>query len=198
MLLFLVGVLRNGDWEYWYLVYNLGLAAIPLLLARFQLRLLGRYDWKDWRTFAMGSLWLLFLPNSFYIVTDFIHIADVVRVDVVQDVAMLMQFSVLGLLFGYISLYMLHGAYIRYLGARTAMGLAIGALFLSSLAIYLGRELRWNSWDVLLHPHTLLIDFLRLWANLDAMALTVTYFGMLATFYLLWWYGIELRQNARK
>lgn len=196
-LLFVSGAYRNGTLDYWYLVYNLALALIPLLFSFIIVRLLRRHAWKNWRVILVGILWLLFLPNSFYIVTDFIHVADGPRVDIVQDVVMLMQFSVLGLVAGFISVDMLQRRWGVKYGAKSAMALVVVVLFLSSLAIYLGRELRWNSWDIVFHPWEVLRDALLLWVDPGsfpgAFWMIGSYFGMLATLYLMWWYGRRIR-----
>ena len=196
ILLFIAGAFRNGTLDYWYLLYNLALAVIPLIFSMWIARLLRKYPWKNWRLVAPLLGWLLFLPNSFYIVTDFIHVADGPRVDVVQDVAMLMLFSVLGLVAGFISLSMLHRRWSRAIGDKRGMVIAITVLFLSSLAIYLGRELRWNSWDIIISPVALVRDALLLWVDPHgfpgALWMIGGYFGMLVTLYLMWWYGRKL------
>src|SRR5687767_4877260 len=107
VILFGAGVFRNGTLDYWYLIYNLALAIVPLFLSIWIAHLLKKYPWKNWRLVVLTLMWLLFLPNSFYIVTDFIHLVDGRRADIVQDVVMLMQFSILGLVTGFVSLDML-------------------------------------------------------------------------------------------
>lgn len=197
LLLFASGALRNGTLDYWYLIYNLALAVVPLLLSIWIIRLLKKHSWKDWRLVALTLAWLLFLPNSFYIVTDFIHLADGPRVDIVQDAVMLMQFSILGLVAGFLSLDVLQRRWVTGVGERKALIIAIGILFLSSLAIYLGRELRWNSWDIVLHPVEVVRDALLLWVDPHgfpgALWMIGSYFGMLVTLYLMWWYGRRIR-----
>jgi len=185
--LFVVGVLRNHTLDYWYLPYNLFLAAIPLALAVWLQRLLRTYDWKNWRTLGLGIAWLLFLPNSFYIVTDFIHLPETTRVDIIQDVVMLAQFSIVGFIFGFLSLSMLHESYLKHLKAKIITPLAYGVLLLASFAIYLGRELRWNSWDVVSNPIGLFGDIWSIIAHPLAhpgmISITLSYFLVLASLY---------------
>lgn len=191
ILFFIVGILRNESLDYWYLAYNLGLAIVPLPLAFWLRQFLRRYSWADWRVVVFFAVWLFFLPNSFYIVTDFIHLPETQRVDVVQDVVMLTQFSVLGLIFGFMSVYMLHVAVLKYMARKVAaMGAGI-VLFLSSFAIYLGRELRWNSWDILANPVGLLRDTSVALVQPEAAWMTASFFLMLASLYAVWWYGLE-------
>lgn len=191
ILLFAIGAVRNHSFDYWYLPFNLALGVIPLVLALGVRQLVGRKGWRDWRVILLAVLWLLFLPNSFYIVTDFIHLPEVARVDMVQDIVMLMQFSVAGLVAGFTSLYMMHAMLLRKFGHKVAMSAAIGVLYLCSFAVYLGREMRWNSWDLVLNPVPLLTDVLYLWVSPGAFVVILSYFGMLVTFYLLWWYAVK-------
>lgn len=191
MLLFAVGALRNGSLDYWYLPYNLVLALIPLALAVWLGRLLQRRKWYDWPLLILACFWLLLLPNSFYIVTDFIHLPETHRVDMVQDIVMLFHFSVLGLVAGFFSLFTLHRAYLRQLSSKiVTLGVAL-ALLLSSFAIYIGRELRWNSWDIIVNPLPLLSDVLATLLNPDAWFMALSFFGMMASLYVLFWYRLK-------
>jgi len=190
VLLFIMGVLRNSTLDYWYLPYNLVLAAIPFFLAMGVVRLLQKHSWRDWRVTALLLLWLLFLPNSFYIVTYFIHLFDAHRVDVVQDIFMLMQFSLLGMILGFSSLFMLHKIYLQKIGQKATV-LAGVVLFLCSFAIYLGRELRWNSWDIIVNPLGLIADAFRIvthpFAHTDALFMMLSFLGMLGSLYGVVW-----------
>ncbi len=187
--LFLVGAVRNQTWDYWYLPYNLLLGFIPLLLAVWLASLLKIRPWKSWLPLVVTVLWLLFLPNSFYIVTDFIHLPEYQRVDIVQDTVMLMQYSLLGLAFGFISLHMVHRELLKRLRPKKAH---IGAgiiLLLASFAIYLGRDLRWNSWDVVTQPFGLFVDVVeRLFNPLGhpvMWSIMLSFFAMLVSIYFI-------------
>lgn len=185
--LFIVGAVRNQTWDYWYLPYNLFLAAIPFVLALWLRQLLEAYDWKNWRTISLAIAWLLFLPNSFYIVTDYIHLPEIQRVDIVQDVVMLAQFSITGFVFGFLSLGMLHEAYLKRMKEKIVTPLIYGVLLLASFAIYLGRELRWNSWDVVSNPVGLFGDVWSIVVHPSAhsgmVSIMLSYFFMLASLY---------------
>jgi len=197
ILLFVVGVLRNQSFDYWYVVYNLVLAYIPLGLAFLLKHLVEKRAWRNWRVGLTGLLWLLFLPNSFYIVTDFIHLYEQPRIDIIQDVVMLLQFSVLGLLAGFASLSILHSLLLKKVGQRNSAVLVLGVLYLCSFALFLGRELRWNSWDVVVRPLGIVNDMALLWQDpamgMSAFIVTLSFFGVLASMYFMGWYGVRLR-----
>lgn len=189
--LYSIGVIRNHSFDFWYLAFNLLLALIPLLLAVWLQYRLRKQAWKRWLPLVVTFLWVLFLPNSFYIVTDFIHLTETPRVDIVQDVVMLIQFSFTGLAFGFISLFILHREFMRRVSARWAPALVAAILLLCSFAIYLGRDLRWNSWDIIVQPLPLIADLLRHlldpFAYPQAFIITCSFFAMLCTMYALIW-----------
>ena len=61
---------------YWYLVWNLFLAWVPLGFVALLSVVLRRQRWSGWLGTLLTLLWLVFLPNSFYLVSDFIHLGD--------------------------------------------------------------------------------------------------------------------------
>lgn len=196
--LFAIGAARNGTLDYWYLPANLALGLVPLVAAAGAHRLVKKRGWRNWQVLALLAVWLLFLPNSFYIVTDFIHLPEVARVDMVQDVVMLMQFSVVGIVAGFTSLYMVHTLLLQKFGSKVSMAGVIGVLYLCSFAMYLGRVLRWNSWDVVVQPLAVANDVLLLWWHPvfgeGAMWMTISFFMMLTSLYLLVWFGVNKKQ----
>ncbi|HSH17964.1 MAG TPA: DUF1361 domain-containing protein [Candidatus Saccharimonadales bacterium] len=185
------GVLQNNNYSYSYMLWNLFLAWIPLVLTVALLRMLRRKRWSSWQGIGLSLAWLLFLPNSFYMVSDLIHLQDELRVDVLYDSVMLTSFVLNGLLLGYISLYLFHLELKKRLPRKTARNMVGFVLLLCSFAIYLGRELRWNSWDVLVNPAGILFDvsdrFLKPMAYPDMFVTTGIFFLLLAmTYYVLW------------
>ena len=184
--LFAVGlvVLRfvlSGNGHYANLVWNLVLAWVPLALA------LVVYD-RVRREVAGPllvvplALWLLFLPNAPYLVTDFILLRDIQDMPIWFDVTLLTTFAWTGLMLGFVSLYLIQGVAKRTAGAVAGWIVALGALTASGVGIYLGRYLRWNSWDLLVQPAAVMRDALaRLESpQLIGMSLVTTAFLMVA------------------
>jgi uncharacterized membrane protein len=144
--------------EYWYLLWNLFLAWLPLLFAGILVQQLHTQRWLRWQTMLTTVLWLGFLPNSFYLVTDFIHLQHTMNASLLYDSVLLFSFSINGFILGYLSLAMIHKELNKRLQARD-VHIILGIVFLAcSFAIYLGRYLRWNTWDVLINPAGILFD----------------------------------------
>lgn len=144
--------------RFWFLIWNLILAWIPLGFAYGLYRRLAHKRWPEWPDFIIAGLWLGFLPNSFYLLTDLIHLQSSGEVSLLYDTALLASFVLNGLIVGYLSLYMVHRLATRYLGERGAYIMAQSVLLLCGFAIYLGRYLRWNTWDVIINPAGLVFD----------------------------------------
>ena len=140
-----------GTADFRFLVWNLVLAWVPLVLA---LVVYDRYR----RGTALArlaptlALWLVFLPNAPYIVTDFVHLSANTRAPLWLDGIELSAFAWTGMLLGFVSLYLVHAVLRHRCGAIAGWSAVLGALALASAGVYLGRVKRWNSWDVLTQP----------------------------------------------
>lgn len=147
----------SGSGHYANLVWNLVLAWVPLALA---LLVYDRYR-RGVRGSAVAiplALWLAFLPNAPYLVTDFMLLRLVHDMPVWFDVMLLTSFAWTGLLLGFVSVYLVQEVARRAAGARAGWLCALAALAAASVGVYLGRYLRWNSWDLLVRPADVLGD----------------------------------------
>lgn len=147
----------SGTRTYMFLVWNLFLAAMPLF---FSSLLIGSEKVINSKV-VFGVLfvsWLLFFPNAPYILTDLFHLRKRVNIPLWYDLILLHSFAWNGLVLGFITLKQIHGVVQRRMGVISGWIGVIVALGLSSFGIYLGRYLRWNSWDILAQPQGLLID----------------------------------------
>jgi uncharacterized membrane protein len=147
----LVGrIVYTGTPGHGWLAWNLFLAWIPFAVALL-LYERARVGAPLHALVPLGLLWLVFFPNAPYLVTDLKHVGGT-RVPLLYDVLLFSAAAWTGLLLGLTSLFLVHVVVRRRLGALTAWGLVVGVLALSSFGIYLGRVLRWNSWDVVANP----------------------------------------------
>src|SRR5690349_6292475 len=142
---------RTGSGYYRFLLTNLFLACIPLFLST-ALRIAHYWKLPSPIQFGVAGLWLLFLPNAPYILTDILHLTRASHAPAWYDLALLLSCAGTGLLVGYLSLIDVQGIVARSFGSALGWIFALVSLGLSGFAIYLGRFLRWNSWDVIVEP----------------------------------------------
>lgn len=149
--------LTTGSLFFAFLIWNIILAAVPLALA-FAMAVIPK---KSGSYISLLILWLLFLPNSFYIITDFKHLT-VSRPDwVFFDSVMLFCFAIGGIYLGVKSIVLIKQQWEGTLSNKS-FKLLLPLLFLAcGFGIYLGRVLRWNSWDALQHPQEVLTDIIK-------------------------------------
>jgi uncharacterized membrane protein len=138
-----------GQVLYVFLLWNLFLAWIP-----FQLSLLfsNIKDAAKWKQVLLLAVWLLFFPNALYIVTDLIHLDSDSMVPVWFDAVLIFMSSITGLMFAFASLAKVEIFLNKKMDNVVVKNVASISFFAGSFGVYLGRFLRWNSWDVLTSP----------------------------------------------
>lgn len=198
--LFTYGVYMTSDLKLSYLPWNLFLAAVPLIFALKLVHELRTKLWSSWSNLGWTLAWLLFLPNSFYMISDFIHLKSIDDRYLVYAAVLFTSFIYLAALFGFYSLYLVHRA-LQARVSRLASSVLIGGVLLAcSFAIYIGRDLRWNSWDVITNPGGLIFDIsdrVLYPRDYPAMLLTTgSFFALLGSLYLLIWAGAKVLRNA--
>jgi uncharacterized membrane protein len=179
-----------GSMVYRSLTWNLFLAWVPVVFALLVYdgarRGIGRLP-----LVALGVLWLLFFPNAPYLVTDLKYLGWYDEAPYWYDAALLGTGAVAGLALGFTSLYLIHAVARRFWGAPAAW-LGVGVVIvLGSFGIFLGRVLRWNSWDVFTDPGPLaqqLADGLaNPLAHPQALAVTAVFTAFLGATYVLFY-----------
>lgn len=148
-----------GELRFAFLVWNLLLAIVPVAMALL-MRALAEVRLFAPVQVAAFAAWLAFLPNAPYLVTDFIHLRSRPPVPLWFDVAMLASFAATGVLLCYASVADVEAVLSRRFGRPLAVVVSLGSLALCGVGIYLGRFLRWNSWDILTSPTGLARDAL--------------------------------------
>lgn len=145
---------RTGSWHFLFLIWNLFLACVPLFASRL-LRAAHAKRIPDVMQLALVAVWLIFLPNAPYILTDLVHLQASSPHLYWYDMALLLSCGGVGLMLGYTSMFDVHQIVESRFGARLAWVVVSATLLLSGFGIYLGRVLRWNSWDVVTNPRGL-------------------------------------------
>jgi uncharacterized membrane protein len=173
---------------YGFFVWNLFLAWVPALAALLFYSLAQRRPTGRLTLLGIGIVWLLFFPNASYVITDIQHLYERPPVPYWYDMIAMMAFAQTGLFLGYLSLYLMQEVVRSWLGALAGWAFALAMLALSSFGIYLGRFLRWNSWDALQYPLDTLVNAARAanpWVSLQPIAFSVTFFAFSLVCYLI-------------
>jgi uncharacterized membrane protein len=169
--------------QYRGLIWNLFLAWIPFVLAYIAYAL----SWKRILLYiaipVFALLWLAFFPNAPYILTDLQYLnRAAVEAPLWFDIILLVWFSWTGMLLGLISLYLMHEIVQRNFGRWPGWVFVLIVSGLSSAGIYVGRFLRWNSWDILQNPSELAMDILGL--AIDPSLRLLAFTTLFAVFFL--------------
>jgi uncharacterized membrane protein len=148
----------SGSLNHVFLIWNLFLAWVPFVVAFVAYRL--HRSWPRHAIFfvVLAPFWLLFLPNAPYILTDLIHLSQRNNVPLWYDLLMLLWYAWTGFLLGFVSVYLMQQIVADHWGRIAGWAFAISALGLTSFGVYLGRFLRWNSWDIVSNPLAILAD----------------------------------------
>jgi uncharacterized membrane protein len=146
-----VRVWKTGDPYYRFLIWNLALAWVPLVFASAAYSAAAHSRRKLVVPLSVG--WILFFPNAPYVLTDFIHLNDEqATAPVWYDALMISSCAWIALLLGLTSLYLMQMVAKRALGTVWSWAGVVAALALASFGVYLGRFVRFNSWDALIRP----------------------------------------------
>jgi uncharacterized membrane protein len=156
--LFVGRVYLSHGATYRFLVWNLFLAWIPYVSSLWAVWLHQAHPRHWWLLGLPGAVWLIFFPNAPYILTDFLHLQSRWEVPMWFDTVLIAAFSWTGLFLGIFSLRAMQSLVRAFLGSTVSWLFVFGTLVASSLGIYIGRFLRWNSWDLLLHPQSIWDD----------------------------------------
>ncbi len=146
-------LISAGTLNFIFLPFNLLLAWIPLGLA-----LLTAKQPATIKMLLLSGAWLLFFPNAPYITTDLLHLKPRYDFPFWYDTLMLYAFALCGFMLGIFSLLIIYKRWRQTFSHLQARLVLLVAMVLSGYGIYMGRYLRWNSWDAFLNPLQIIGD----------------------------------------
>lgn len=195
-----------------FMVWNSFLALVPLVLSFWLFRGRGSHARKfPWWIGLV--VFIAFLPNAPYVLTDIIHLVNDIRGGQsawAVGLILVPQYSLfigLGIVAYTLSLVNL-GRYLSREGNSCWVWPAELTLHgLSAIGIYLGRFLRFNSWDLVTKPDTVVSDTLSLLLTKWPLAVMIATFLIIAVLYwmlkqltlalILYWRTRNLRAARR-
>lgn len=131
-----------------YLLWNIFLAILPFLISYILLWRNAAGKLSNTIFILFGIVWLLFLPNAPYIVTDLIHMGRGHGVPLLFDTFLLFSSAWIGIILCVQSILHIDTIIISKYGLRVSKIIIPLIIFLTSVGVYIGRYLRFNSWDI--------------------------------------------------
>jgi uncharacterized membrane protein len=164
IVLSLVRIAITGSTVYVFMPWNLFLAFVPYWISGRIMQSIPLMESK-WKLLLSLAAWLLFIPNSFYIITDLFHLTHIHSAPKWFDLLLLFSFAWNGIIFGVISLKRVETILTIQWGRKWVLPVLFVVMWLIAFGIYIGRYLRFNSWDVLTDPLSLAAEIVEMVIN---------------------------------
>lgn len=173
-----------------YILWNIFLAIIPFFISSILLWLFTNRSVNKALFIIGGIVWLLFIPNAPYIITDLVHIGEIRSVPALYDSFLLFSAAWVGLLLGMFSInHMEQIFYMKYSKGVTSIIIGL-IMLLTSFGMYLGRFLRFNSWDIFENPLSFITGVGEIFSDkancIEALLYTGLFFFFLIISYNSW------------
>ena len=162
LLLLMMRVKFTHSFYLMFMVWNLFLAFIPFAITAYlNFRLTPLTNWK---LILCTGIWILFLPNAPYMITDLIHLFGYKSIFWLDSI-LILTFAINGLIFYFISVRDMKKFLKQYTAAFWRRTFFTCLPLLIAFGVYIGRFQRWNSWDIITNPGGLLVDMSGLLLN---------------------------------
>ncbi len=139
MTLLVIRYFATGTERFGFLAWNLFLAWIPALISLWFTQERSK-SVPRFVSILMGVIWLVFLPNAFYVLSDFIHIRSLGEISILYDVVMLFLFSSVGFLLGVTCLGVMHLWLRRYLSSLVSTVVIFGIIFIIDFSLFISNR----------------------------------------------------------
>jgi uncharacterized membrane protein len=166
-----------------WMVWNAFLAVLPVFFALCYLKVQRAFP-----KFVLAILWLLFLPNSLYVISDMEHIVTHwVWLGSIERLVAIVQYAHLefiGLTAFLFSMYALERELRRLLKKphpKLIATIIISLNFLTGFAMVVGKVERVNSWDVFSATDTVIKSFWNILSS-DVLVWLAILFGLFGNF----------------
>lgn len=184
-------VLITQSFRFGFVFENLALAWLGLVFGWLLVEGLKNRRWLSWQNIGLTVLWLIFLPNTWYVLTDFLHVFPTGEVSELYDIVLISILVINGFILGFASLFLVHRELLKRRDTIKSALFIAAAILVASFGIYLGRELRWNSWDVITNPGGLALNvsdsFIDPFGHRQALKVTGLFFILICSVYFALW-----------
>ncbi|HUC88698.1 MAG TPA: DUF1361 domain-containing protein [Candidatus Paceibacterota bacterium] len=181
---------------YVYLLWNIVLAILPFIISSMLLLRAQKGKFNIAFFIIGGILWLLLIPNAPYIVTDLIHIHEQSRMPILYDSFLLFSSALVGLILGMYSLSQIDQIIRMKFKKFASSAIIAGIILFTSFGVYLGRFLRFNSWDIFNNPMTFINGVWNIFSQPNNIAQASVY-TLLFFFFIYMSYGAWKNANIK-
>ena len=144
-------IIKSESLSYIFLAWNLFLAFIPWWISN----ILKRKEKLTIIHLPVVAIWLLFLPNAPYILTDLFHLKPRPSLPLWFDLILVLSFALTGMIVFFKSLKDMLKLLTNRIPQLYVTIITPFIFWLVAYGLYLGRYLRFNSWDIV-HPFRLI------------------------------------------
>lgn len=157
-----------------FLIWNLFLAIMPYLISSYMVKNIKHIENKG-VIIVVFSIWLLFLPNAFYILTDFIHVRLSTSETFWFDFMTIASFAITAWWFGLASINHFRLIMVNHYHKKWFDIYDYILPFLMALGVYMGRFDRYNTWDILTQPHEVFYTAFKHITNIQILVICMFY-----------------------
>ncbi len=185
----LANALEVFNWHSGWIIWNLFLALIPFALSFWLYRRRSTVRTLLW--WVAFAVFVAFLPNAPYLLTDIIHLIRATRSGYSALVLILIfiplhLFAILSGFEMYVISLLNQGHYLKRIGLEKYItGSEIATHALCAVGVYMGRFRRFNSWDLVSDPaNVLLITLDDLTSKRPAIVIFLSFIGLTILYWI--------------
>jgi len=164
-------IFKSEGLSYIFLAWNLFLALIPWWISNY----LKQNKSLQLKHVPLVGIWLLFIPNSPYILTDLFHLKPRPYLPLWFDLVLVLSFALIGMIVFLKSLKDMLSILKTYVSPMVFTLLTPFVFWLISFGLYLGRYMRFNSWNVVNHPFQLMRQSFDILFEKDTIGFTLIF-----------------------
>jgi uncharacterized membrane protein len=155
-------MIYTGNVLFGFLAWNLFLAFVPYFFSSWIEKNIHK---PKLILLAAVLSWLVFIPNTFYILTDLFHLDRNNEMPLWYDLALILSFAWNGLFLGILSVRQMERVFEKYFRKKSGILFILPVMTLNGLGVFVGRYLRFNSWDIFADPFQLMREMLYLFIH---------------------------------
>lgn len=164
-------IIKSDGLSYIFLAWNLFLALIPWWISNY----LKQKETLQIKHIPLLGAWLLFIPNSPYILTDLFHLKPRPYLPLWFDLVLVLSFALIGMIVFLKSLKDMFSILKVHVNPMLFALLIPIVFWLIAFGLYLGRYLRFNSWNVMNHPFQLMRQSFDILFEKDTIGFTLIF-----------------------